>query len=248
MILGGLNTTDPGDIHDTITSLAQHSIRCSVIGLAAEVQVCRTLAKATAGTYGVVMHEKHFKELLFKHVPPLPTEKNSKKTRRWVRMGFPQKRVDACPSLCACHTRLSYQGYYCPKCGLKFCELPIECTGCGLTLISSPHLARSYHHLFVVPSFPEITTEPHAVWTDNCFACQISISSYHDIRSGCPRCHQRFCVDCDVYIHNSLHNCPGCASQLRSSSTSAPTSSASSSSTASAFLSSASSSLLSPAL
>ncbi len=26
----------------------------------------------------------------------------------------------------------------------------------------------------------------------------------------CPRCKHVFCFDCDAYIHESLHNCPGC--------------------------------------
>lgn len=26
----------------------------------------------------------------------------------------------------------------------------------------------------------------------------------------CPDCHRVFCFDCDAYIHESLHNCPGC--------------------------------------
>lgn len=26
----------------------------------------------------------------------------------------------------------------------------------------------------------------------------------------CPRCHNIFCVECDIFIHDSLHNCPGC--------------------------------------
>ena len=30
-----------------------------------------------------------------------------------------------------------------------------SCHVCGLTLVSSPHLARSYHHLFPVPAFQE---------------------------------------------------------------------------------------------
>ena len=32
-------------------------------------------------------------------------------------------------------------------------ELPSQCNVCKLTLVSSPHLARSYHHLFPVPPF-----------------------------------------------------------------------------------------------
>jgi transcription initiation factor TFIIH subunit 2 len=26
----------------------------------------------------------------------------------------------------------------------------------------------------------------------------------------CPLCENIFCIECDLFIHNSLHNCPGC--------------------------------------
>jgi hypothetical protein len=26
----------------------------------------------------------------------------------------------------------------------------------------------------------------------------------------CPDCKLLFCVDCDLFVHDSLHNCPGC--------------------------------------
>jgi hypothetical protein len=39
------------------------------------------------------------------------------------------------------------------RCAGRVAELPGECHVCGLTLISSPHLARSYHHLFPVPAY-----------------------------------------------------------------------------------------------
>ena len=26
----------------------------------------------------------------------------------------------------------------------------------------------------------------------------------------CGDCKQLFCYDCDLYIHETLHNCPGC--------------------------------------
>jgi transcription initiation factor TFIIH subunit 2 len=80
---------------------------------------------------------------------------------------------------------MSTGGYFCPKCKVKFCELPTECRVCGLTLVrlaaaasgggggiptvsppppdrrpcpqvSASHLARSYHHLFPVPLFEEL--------------------------------------------------------------------------------------------
>jgi len=29
-------------------------------------------------------------------------------------------------------------------------------------------------------------------------------------RYECPKCLKQFCVDCDIYIHDVLHNCPSC--------------------------------------
>ena len=52
------------------------------------------------------------------------------------------------PNITNIHSR-----YLCPQCSAKYCELPVECRGCGLTLVSAPHLARSYHHLFPMPPF-----------------------------------------------------------------------------------------------
>lgn len=37
----------------------------------------------------------------------------------------------------------------------------------------------------------------------------------------CPKCKQQFCLDCDIYIHESLHNCPGCESFRHSTSVTA---------------------------
>lgn len=54
------------------------------------------------------------------------------------------------------HSKFTLGGYICPRCKSKVCELPSDCDVCGLTLVSSPHLARSYHHLFPVDNFEEI--------------------------------------------------------------------------------------------
>ena len=29
-------------------------------------------------------------------------------------------------------------------------------------------------------------------------------------RYRCGKCQNDFCIDCDVFVHESLHNCPGC--------------------------------------
>lgn len=40
-----------------------------------------------------------------------------------------------------------------------------------------------------------------------------SSSSNELLRFQCPDCEQYFCVDCDAYLHDTLHNCPGCLSR-----------------------------------
>lgn len=47
-------------------------------------------------------------------------------------------------------------GFACPRCCSLQAQLPSRCHVCGLTLVSSPHLARSYHHLFPVKPFAEV--------------------------------------------------------------------------------------------
>lgn len=69
-------------------------------------------------------------------------------------------------------SRLNSGGYFCPQCCSKYCELPVECKACGLTLVSAPHLARSYHHLFPVENFKELECKDMKDMTELCFACQ----------------------------------------------------------------------------
>ena len=33
---------------------------------------------------------------------------------------------------------------------------------------------------------------------------------YEWLRFACPDCHNVFCFDCDAFLHERLHNCPGC--------------------------------------
>jgi len=59
--MANLTTCDPGNIVDTIQELKREKIRCSVIGLAAEVRVCRLLTQETGGIYGVILDDVHYK-------------------------------------------------------------------------------------------------------------------------------------------------------------------------------------------
>ena len=165
IIMGSLTTCDPGDINKTISTAADMKVRCSVINLSAEVRVYKELATKTGGLHNVVLDDIHLRDLLTQHLDPPASATNTESSL--IRMGFPSHAGHGSGlGLCLCHLDVSGQadgeagagkistaGYVCPQCSAKYCELPVECRGCGLTLVSAPHLARSYHHLFPMPPF-----------------------------------------------------------------------------------------------
>ncbi|VDP17741.1 unnamed protein product [Schistosoma margrebowiei] len=249
VLMASLTTCDPSDIHQTIKSLSSNRIRCSVISLAVEVFVYRALAQFTQGTFHVIMDELHLKNVLKDLVPPpvaaIETEANL------IRMGFPHSETFDLDRFavkrCMCH--LSNKSindkidsttinphYACPRCYAGYCELPVECNVCGLTLVAAPHLARAYHHLFPLDlfepvndndNFNEISLDNQEKLketidsTDNttdhqprvCFGCNVMIPlkvpGYQ-----CPKCKFIFCHSCDAVLHDSIHSCPGCLTLL----------------------------------
>lgn len=70
VLFGSLTTCDPGDIRQTIKSLKENNIRVSIIGLAAEVRICRQIAKETGGEYNVLLDDHHLKQLILELVQP----------------------------------------------------------------------------------------------------------------------------------------------------------------------------------
>ncbi|KAL8581796.1 hypothetical protein ACOMHN_010170 [Nucella lapillus] len=226
VIVGSLTTCDPSDIYTTLKSLQEHNVRCSVIGLSAEVRVCKKLCQMTNGQYGVILDESHFKDLLKQHVSPPPATANTESSL--IKMGFPHHSLrgdqnsDEKASMCMCHLDkpgsqgFGSNGYFCPQCKSKYCELPIECKACGLTLVSAPHLARSYHHLFPPPFTERLTSEMEDVASPVCcFGCQVEIVEPQVYQ--CEKCQQLFCLDCDLFTHHTLHSCPGCAGKVHAS-------------------------------
>eukprot|EP01119_Soliformovum_irregulare_P004101 TRINITY_DN15109_c0_g1_i1.p1 TRINITY_DN15109_c0_g1~~TRINITY_DN15109_c0_g1_i1.p1 ORF type:complete len:392 (-),score=96.84 TRINITY_DN15109_c0_g1_i1:22-1197(-) len=212
LLSSSLSTCDPGDIFATLESLKKENIQCSIVGIGAEVHVCKAVAQMTGGTYTVARNEEHLKQLIFAHSPPPPSTQKTQTSL--IRMGFPKQRTDEHPSLCLCHSAPKFGGYFCPQCLSKYCDLPTDCATCNLTLISSPHLARSYHHLFPVPAYDEGTSNQ-----GNCGSCQRPFKKREngkdDVCFRCPKCIMYFCMACDDYIHDSLHNCPGCEMKVK---------------------------------
>lgn len=217
VVFGSLLSIDPGNIHKTVKSLVEEKVRVKIIGLSAQVSICKEICKKTnfndESSYKVILNEYHFKELLMEAVVPLPVNKVNK-SFTLVKMGFPSRISENTPSFCSCHSKLTYGGYVCPNCKSKVCSLPAVCPCCNMMLILSTHLARSYHHLIPLKNFEEVPLSDSYSST-HCFGCQSEFPDFianrtTSSRYSCADCRQHFCIDCDVFIHEMMHNCPGC--------------------------------------
>lgn len=273
-------------------------IRVSVVGLAAQVAICEQLCSRTNGgdtsNYAVALHEQHFRELFLAATTPPVTHSNTtvfKDTKdqtdpqsqqqnlnnhsnqaSLLMMGFPSRTLAPKDnvSFCACHHRPTREGYACTRCRAKVCRLPADCPVCGLTLVLSTHLARSYHHLFPLRGWVEVSwAQAAAHRLTACFACLAPFPAVpasalltegkgkgnaataeggntergtaaassagkanseakggvppeaktagvsESGRYACTVCGNHFCIDCDVFAHEMIHNCPGCQSDTR---------------------------------
>jgi transcription initiation factor TFIIH subunit 2 len=57
LIFSALSTCDPGDILEAVRRCKDANIRCSVVGLAAEIYICKLLCEQTGGNYSVATSE-----------------------------------------------------------------------------------------------------------------------------------------------------------------------------------------------
>lgn len=241
IIYGALLSSDPDDIHATLNNLVKDRIRVSIIGLAAQVAICQELCSKTLGIYSVALDERHFFEKFMDVTTPPVTRSTAQSKSSLLMMGFPSRTVGKATTLCACHSKPTRGGYLCSRCGSKVCSLPAECPSCGLTLILSTHLARSYHHLFPLRNWVEVSwSEAATSHQSACLSCgghfpllprngiddgtrgqpgvlkdAVAKGMSESGRYKCEVCGCHFCIDCDVFAHEVVHNCPGCQSDMR---------------------------------
>ncbi|EKX44960.1 SSL1 transcription factor & nucleotide excision repair [Guillardia theta CCMP2712] len=173
--------------------LKSAGVKVNIVGMAAELYVARAVSKRTGGSYSVATHAVQVRDMVLKHTSPSPVEegeggKEKPAAGMWV--GFPRKSYGA------------LGGWQCPRCMDVVKEIPADCGLCGLKLLSSSHLARSYHHLFPVQSFHELEDEEGpATSTSTCGGCGVLLGKESK---------HVFCGLCDGFIHEMLHVCPGC--------------------------------------
>jgi transcription initiation factor TFIIH subunit 2 len=193
ILCGALSTCDPGNVlTETLPRLKSAKIRVSAMALAAEMHVCRKVAEESGGSLGVCLEKAHFRDWLLGQCipPPALIEQQGHNTCEMVLMGFPARTKADIPTLvhASRDTKLlARTSYTCPQCQAKVSDLPSDCVVCGLKLVLSPHLARSFHHLFPVAPFREIVPDSSRVkrtrpsrklrvadamaTTTSCFAC-----------------------------------------------------------------------------
>lgn len=162
-------------------------------------------------------------------------------------MGFPSKVEEDVASLCACHSELTRGGFKCSRCRAKVCNLPQTCPSCNLTLILSTHLARSYHHLFPLRNWIAVSwARAREIGSSQCSGCLNKFPPVPSLdgteaneadgdleakrirarqekgasessRYECQACQSHFCIDCDLFCHEVVHNCPGCLGGAKAS-------------------------------
>lgn len=212
MVYGSLSTCDRGDVFQTVGRLSSLGVRVNVVGIAAELYVAKAISAETGGTYTVATQAMMLKDMVLSHISPPPVLEEvvdgrpRKKPAAGMWVGFPTRREGVLP------------GWQCPRCHSLANSVPSDCAICGLKLLSSSHLARSYHHLFPVPSFEEAPVELRAEATRKeggreeereCRGCGVPVGEDDDAMA-CGRCSSVFCALCDGFIHEMLHVCPGC--------------------------------------
>lgn len=194
ILLSTLTFCDPGNIHLCIPKLKNQKVRVSAVSYGAEVSVMKKICLETRGSCSVAVSEQHVRELVMEHLPPPEMEV----AKVLIQMGFPQRQTEALPVVCACHSKLQKSAFKCPQCSSFCCKVPSECPTCGLSLCLSPHLARSYHHLFDVKPFKNYDF-------GECTGCM----EQKELQK-CTLCLVGYCQECTLFIHDFLHNCPTC--------------------------------------
>ncbi|KAL8861096.1 MAG: hypothetical protein Q9178_002609 [Gyalolechia marmorata] len=242
LLFGSLLSSDPGDIHTTIGSLVASHINTTVIGLSAQVAICLTLVKRTnphsnpQKHYNVALDEVNYRQLIMRLATPpeahtqQATSVDDSSSSTLLMMGFPSRVTDPKPSLCACHSRPTSGGYLCSRCSSKNWDtVPWShatssahrhktlCFGCQAPFPTHP--TKTTKRLSKA-RLPKPAFEPSMAFLNR--PAQDSISQRkrdedqtisESGRYACRTCEEFFCVDCDAFCHEIVHNCPGCLSR-----------------------------------
>lgn len=191
-------------------TLVKERIFFSAISLIGEMFVIKKLAQDTKGVYNIAINEGHFLEVSKEFCNPRPSFKDSKLPSFLLEIGFPFRSELNGPALCACHSNLVYNGYFCPVCSSLVCQIPKDCPICNITLVCASTISKFYHKLFPLPSFVPIETSDGVAICAGCDqTCTLNLFRGF-VSCKCSKCQNNYCEVCNYYIHSELYNCPSC--------------------------------------
>ncbi|KAL5118813.1 hypothetical protein ACEQ8H_003316 [Pleosporales sp. CAS-2024a] len=229
MVFGSLLSLDPGDVHQTVKACVRDRIRVSVIGMSARLKICSDIVRRTnAGDeseYTIATDQEMLKELLIATTTPPVIRQTATTTdapppesaAALMMMGFPSRVVEDKPTICqltlllSTHLARSYHHLFplrnwatvtwarARKMRSK------ECVGCLSKFTDAP--AAEQEVMQTDESQQTSSAQPD---TEDSEEQKASESGRYE----CRACGSHFCIDCDMFAHMVLHNCPGCLSQL----------------------------------
>ena len=213
MIYGALNTCDTDPIFKTIEKIKESSIRVSIVGLGAKVNILEKIAEATKGDYFVPVSGEHLVDIM--HSFLIPPERLTNQKSFLIPFGFAAISESKKPAFDlfgflsnppSAESPLDYPkygGYICPKCHSRVFQIPCFCPVCRDFLIAPAYLKRTACHLKPIPPF-EVQPAPLDAF---CTSCNRQLKDQVKVCTQCGKC---FCETCDKFIHENLQSCPGC--------------------------------------
>lgn len=238
LIHGAAATCDAGDVLQSIQQAKDDHTKLSTISLCGELHVARHAAQSTGGTWTVPLDVHSLSSALSSYTTPAAyTAQEQARMAHMVRMGFPAlRRAMPLPSAAALQAQAASMtqqqleatctppavlastgtelasAYECPQCAALVTEVPRACPTCTLPLITTAHLARSWHHLFPVPTFVDVHAGSGQVLTVEPLAAA-NEAAKRAASSSQPAPGQA------LYIEAGATHCAGCGDQLPASDT-----------------------------
>ena len=182
-------------------------VRVNVISFGGELHVLKEVSRITFGSFTVPLAEGHLREALSEYLAP-PPDLFAKSVAKLAVVGFPSEQRGE--SVCCCHVKAIEAGFGCPRCMNVVCSVPGECAVCGLLLVRSAHISRSFASLWVVEEFRVVVDVAGEAGIADCFGCGVELLGAAEQVMQCTKCARCFCGHCDGLIHEQLQFCPGC--------------------------------------
>lgn len=169
-------------------------IKIHFISMRGDVYFYKNISQNTHGRYCVPVDHKDISFFLNSFC--FPNSVNSSSATNLLKLGFPQILTEYL--VCACCFVASNEGFECPVCNTKVCQLPIKCPICKTQLVNSTILSQFLYYCFPLDKFEKATGK--------CRVCD------EKGKEMCGDCKSVYCAGCSHFLHNDLCFCFYCES------------------------------------